>query len=295
MRHHTKRDLVKIFKERGIAANRLLGQNFLVDHNVLEYICGAAELSDRDVVFEIGAGTGLLTEHLAQRAGTVVAVEIDKRMFDIASEYLAELKNVKLLHADVHGPRRRLNPEVEAVLAEAVAPVGRLKVVSNLPYCISSDLIISLLEMPLAVERMVVTVQEEFADRLLAGPGTRDYSALTVLVTARARVEPLRNIPPEVFWPVPKVGSTILRVTPEPERADAIRDYQLLKAVVAALFAQRRKTARGALKSVRHPRITKGNMAFACEAAGIDERIRADAVPVDSIVALANASSGESN
>ena len=295
-RRHTKRDLVKIFKERGLRANRLLGQNFLVDHNVLDLICRAGDVSADDVVLEIGAGTGLLTEHLARAGAEVVAVEIDRNLFQIACEYVGDAGNVLMLCCDIHGKRQRINPDVQAALGKTVAPGMGLKVISNLPYCISSDLLVSLLEMQLEtgrpaaspVERMVLTVQREFAGRMLARPGTRDYSPLTVLLRAQAEVKRLRGLPPSVFWPVPKVESTIVQIVPDTERRAAVADYRLFKSVVNALFSQRRKTAAKVLASMPRPKLSKQQVAAALDAAGVPLDARSDALPTPQIVALAN-------
>jgi len=287
-RRQTKRDLTKLFKERGLRANRLLGQNFLVDHNVLDFICNAGGLSADDVVLEIGAGTGLLTGHLADSGARVVAVEIDANLFEMLSDYVGDADNVRLLNCDVHGKRRRLHPKVTEALDDALASGGTLKVVSNLPYCISSDLLVSLLEMDRVAERMIVTVQKEFAVRMLAAPGSRDYGALTVLLFARAEVQRLRDLAPSVFWPVPNVGSSIIRITPDPARFATVGDYGLLKSVVSALFGQRRKTASGALRSMARPKLSKAEAAAALAAAGIAETARADGLTVGEIIALSN-------
>ena len=292
----TKRDLVKIFKQRALRANRLLGQNFLVDHNVLDFICRAGGVCAEDVVLEIGAGTGLLTEHLARAAAGVVAVEIDRDLFQIAREYVGGRDNVLLLCCDIHGKRQRINPAVQAALGKAAAPGKRLKVISNLPYCISSDLLVSLLEMrPEApgpasspVERMVLTVQSEFAGRMLARPGSRDYSPLTVLLRAQADVKRLKNLAPSVFWPVPRVGSSIIRIVPDAERRSRIADYARLKAVVRALFSQRRKTAASALRGLGPRRLSNADIAAALQAAGVSPDARADGLRVAEIVVLSN-------
>jgi len=285
-RRHTKRDLTKIFKERGLRANRLLGQNFLVDHNVLDFICKAAGVAEGDIVFEIGAGTGLLTEHLARMGATVVAVEIDTNLFEIAREYVGDEPKVSLLCCDVHGSRRRINPDAEAALRQAGG--GALKVVSNLPYCISTDLLVSLVEMERVIERMVLTVQREFADRLLAAPGSRDYGPLTVLLGAHGRIERLRDLAPAVFWPVPNVGSSVVRFTRDAERAAQVADYKRLKAVAAALFSQRRKTAASVLRHARLPGLVKKDVSAVLAAAGVGETARADGLTVAQVVAVSN-------
>ena len=288
MRRQTKRDLSAIFKERGLRANKLLGQNFLVDHNVLDFICHAGRLSAADVVLEIGAGTGLLTQHIAGTGARVVAVEIDSNLFGMLSDYVGDLPNVRLVNSDIHGKRRRLSPAVVSALDEALASGGTLKVISNLPYCISSDLLVSLLEMDRPAELMIVTVQKEFAVRMLAKPGSREYGIVTVLLSAQSEVKRLRDLAPSVFWPVPKVGSSVVRITPDPERLALVSDYGIFKAVVSALFGQRRKTAAGALRSMTRPKVSKADITGVFDAVGIAENARADGLSVEQIIALAN-------
>jgi len=280
--------VVGLFKERGLRANRLLGQHFLVDHNVLDFLCRSAELSREDVVLEIGAGTGLLTQHLARSGAHIVAVEIDERLFEIAREYLDGADNALLLCTDIHGARRRMHPDVESALRRAMGPGRRLKVVSNLPYCISSDLIVSLMETAWPVERMVLTVQKEFAARLVARPGSRDYGALSVLVRGRAEVERLRTLASQVFWPVPRVGSAVVRIRPDETRAARIADVGAFRAVVKALFSGRRKTAAGALASMARPRRSRPEVEAACAEAGLPPRARADGLTVEQIIELAD-------
>ena len=287
-RRQTKRDLARMFKERGLRANRLLGQNFLVDHNVLDFICNAGELSAGDVVLEVGAGTGLLTEHIAKIGARVVAVEIDANLFEMLTDYVGGAENVRLLNCDIHGKRRQLNPEVQRALGEAMAPGRTFKVISNLPYCISSDLLVSLLEMEPRAERMILTVQKEFAARMLAKPGSRDYGVLTVLLRAQAEAKRLKGLAPSVFWPVPKVGSSIIQVVPDAARAAAITDYALFKAVVSALFGGRRKTAAGALRMMARPKFSKQTVAAALGGAGIQENARADGLSAEEILAVSN-------
>ena len=283
-RRHTKRDLVRLFKERGLRANRLLGQNFLVDHNVLDFICRAAELSANDVVLEIGAGTGLLTRHIADTGARVVAVEIDPNLFAILSDYVGDCDNVRLLNCDVHGKRRRLDPKVIAALESATSEGGTVKVVCNLPYCISSDLLLSLLEMPCRPERMVLTVQKEFADRLLARPGSRAYGPLTVLLRAQGRVERLRDLAPSIFWPVPKVASSVVQIAPG-ERFDP-GELRMLKSVVSVLFNQRRKTAAAALRSMTRPKLTRPAVDEVLRGSGVPDGARAEALSVAQLLAL---------
>ena len=288
IRRQTKRDLSAIFKERGLRANKLLGQNFLVDHNVLDFICDAARLSADDVVLEIGAGTGLLTRHIADSGARVIAVEIDSNLFEMLTDYVGDLANVHLINSDIHGKRRRLSPAVASALDDALASGGTLKVVANLPYCISSDLLVSLLEMARPAEMMIVTVQKEFAVRMLAKPGSREYGIVTVLLAAQAEVKRLRDLAPSVFWPVPNVGSSVVRIMPDPARLASVGDYGLFKAVVSALFGQRRKTAAAALRSMTRPKVSKADITAVFDAVGIAENARADGLDVDQMIALSN-------
>jgi 16S rRNA (adenine1518-N6/adenine1519-N6)-dimethyltransferase len=287
-RRHTKRDLARLFTQQGLRANRLLGQNFLVDHNLLQYIVACGDVGPEDLVLEVGAGTGMLTWHLAEAGAEVLGVEIDENLFDILADYVGDRPNVHLLRSDIHGAARQIHPEVLAKIEEKAE--GRtFKVISNLPYCISSELIVSLIQLPLPVERLVLTVQKEFADRLLARPGSRDYSELTVRLQARADVARVRDLAPEAFWPVPKIGSTIVRIRPNAERWDRVTAPRLFEQVARALFAHRRKTVAGALKSIPSARLPAEKRVAALAAAGITDRDRADALPVARIVDLANA------
>jgi 16S rRNA (adenine1518-N6/adenine1519-N6)-dimethyltransferase len=288
-RRHNKRDLVRLFKERGLRAKRLLGQNFLVDHNVLEFLCRAADLERTDVVLEIGAGTGLLTEHLARRSVRVIAVEIDENLCALAGEYVGDLPNVSLLGCDIHGRRKRLHPDVRAALADALGPERPFVVVSNLPYCISSDLLLSLLEAPRPPERMVLTVQVEFADRLVAQPGSREYGPLTVQLRAVAEVERLRTLPPDVFWPVPNVESAVVRIRHDAERRARIASPRVLKSVIRALFAHRRKTAASALRRVGRRSLSRAEAASVLAAAGVPDDARGDGLSVEQAVAVSDA------
>lgn len=285
-RRHTKRDLIGIFKERGLRAKRLLGQSFLIDHNLLEVICRTAELAEDDVVLEIGAGTGMLTWHLARTGSRVIAVELDADLCEIAREYVGSHDNVQLIHADIHGPRKTLNPTVRAAVKREL-PERTLKVVSNLPYCISTDLVLSLVELSLPVERLVLVVQKEFANRLLARPGTRNYGPLTVLVRAQATVERLRDLAPSVFWPVPDVTSTLMVIRPDSERRAQIRRYRRFRSLVQTLFTQRRKAMRRALSSMPKPRLSSEQADAALEAADIPPDARPDTLGVRQLIRLA--------
>jgi 16S rRNA (adenine1518-N6/adenine1519-N6)-dimethyltransferase len=241
----TVADLKREFLAHGIRPSRVRGQNFLVDAALMRRVAEEAKLDRRDVALEVGAGTGGLTGCLAEAAGAVVAVEVDRKLRALAAERLAGLPNVRLIHSDVMGPGSALAPEVREAVAAAMEaiPGARLKVVANLPYAVSTAVISALLlQGPIPCE-MVVTVQREVAERICAAPGTEAYGYLSVIVQATARTQALRRISPGAFWPQPEVESCLLRVRPDAALRAAAGDLEKLRQVASDLFRHRRKQA----------------------------------------------------
>jgi len=304
----TKREIASLFQYLGLRARRSLGQNFLVDHNLLEFMVRAAEVGPEDLVLDIGCGTGLLTAHLAEAGGKVVGIEIDRGLFAICSRYLEKRRNVALVCGDALESKRKLSPALlEAVGREwATGGYRALRVVSNLAYCIASLVVPNLLESGLPIATMVVTVQKEVAERMAAGPDTRQYGALSVVVQAHAAAQVLRKVPPEVFWPRPNVESAIVRIVPKtsgvfsseektPDVLAPIRDYALFTEVVRAAFLHRRKTLANALRTSgvfsseeKTPDVLAaiGSSLAGC---GIPAASRAEDVSVEQYIRLANA------
>ena len=290
----TKRELAALFHRLGLHPTRRLGQNFLVDHNLLEALVRAGSVGPRDLVLDIGCGTGLLAGHLADAAARVIGVEVDRRLLAICSRYLEDRPNVELLGCDVLASKHTLSPTFLAAVNRALAAGGieALRVVSNLPYSVASLIVPNLLESALPVATMVVTVQREVALRMAATPGSRDYGALSVLVQAHARATVLRAVPPSVFWPRPKVQSAMLRLVPEPERLEAVRDYRRLATVVRAAFGHRRKTLVNSMAASRRLG-ERPAIRAALAACGIDPGGRAEQVSREQYIELANALSAE--
>jgi 16S rRNA (adenine1518-N6/adenine1519-N6)-dimethyltransferase len=245
----TKRELAELFHYLNLRPNKGLGQNFLVDHNLLAFMVRAGEVGPKDLVLDIGCGTGLLTAHLAEAAGKVIGVEVDRRVFAIASRYLEGRPNIRLICGDALASKHQLAPGLlEAAESEwASGSYEAFRVVSNLPYSIASLVLPNLLESGLPIARMVVTVQKEVAERLAGTPASGDYGALSLVVQAHAQVAVLRAVPPAVFWPRPKVESAIVSLVPQAERLGEIRDYATFVDLVRAAFAHRRKTLTNAL------------------------------------------------
>lgn len=263
-------DLIRRF---GLRPRRRFGQHFLVSQRALDRILDAADLSLADRVLEVGAGLGTLTVPLAERAGHVTAVEVDGTLIPILQEVVGERPTIRIVHGDI------LQLDLRTLLPNG----GPWKVVSNLPYNIASPLIVRLLEVPLGVTRLVLTVQREVADRLAAGPGTKDYGALSVAVQYRAEVALVGRIPSTGFYPPPEVDSAIVRMDVRPRPAVAVPDEREFFAVVRAAFGQRRKMLRNAL-------VARGMVAAeaeaACRDAGIDPRRRGETLSLQEFAVL---------
>jgi 16S rRNA (adenine1518-N6/adenine1519-N6)-dimethyltransferase len=272
-----------LFEERGIRPKPKLGQNFLIDLNVLDVMVAAAELSKDDLAFEVGSGTGSLTARLCELAGAVLSVEIDPAFHQMVSEILHGRDNLVLTHADVLKNKNEIRPEVFAQLEELRGRFhsSRVKLVANLPYVVAVPVISNLLLSGLPVERMVVMVQWEIAERLMARPGTGDYGALAVLAQSLADVEPVRRrLPPAVFWPRPQVASAIVLVRPSAAKqahvvemagsAGAFRNF------LRDLYTHRRKNLRGALIGAPGGRRPKDEVDRKLTELGIEGTVRAE-------------------
>jgi len=237
-----------IIRQQGLRLRKKLGQHFLLSERTLERIVNAAEVSDQDVVLEIGTGLGRLTERLALRADRVISVEIAPDLLRLASQRLAALQNVRLLCCDFLHGKHAINPAVTEAVREALHGTSRgAKVVSNLPYCISSPAVICLLEWEVPVEGIFVTLQTDVADRLTAQVGSAQYGPLTVSVNYWGAVGKLFSLAPGAFWPRPKVASSFVAIIPSPPPARE-HSYQLFSEAVNTLFQNRRKTLSHALR-----------------------------------------------
>ncbi|MBM3994016.1 MAG: ribosomal RNA small subunit methyltransferase A [Planctomycetes bacterium] len=245
----TQSYLRNLFHSNRLHPKNRLGQNFLIDLNLIDFIVNAAELTRADLVLEIGSGTGGLTTRLAEHAGAVLSVEIDPSFFALATEAVRGFSNVRLLQGDVLKNKNQLNPDVLTALEatrEQYRP-QRVKLIANLPYAVATPVISNLLIAGIAVERMIVMVQWEIAQKLIAKPGTKDYGALAILMQSLADVEVLRKLPPSVFWPRPKVDSAIVKIVPNAQKRSLIPDVQRFRIFLRDLYAHRRKNLRGAL------------------------------------------------
>ncbi|QIA26160.1 16S rRNA (adenine(1518)-N(6)/adenine(1519)-N(6))-dimethyltransferase RsmA [Thermaerobacter sp. PB12/4term] len=273
-------ELRRWLERYGVRPSRRLGQNFLVDDYWAERIVAAVEPGPDDLVIEVGPGLGALTERLAQRAGRVRAVEVDRRLAAALRERLGHLPNLELVEGDI------LAVDLDRLVSRRDPAEGPVKLASNLPYAITSPFLVRWLEAPIRWERAVLTLQAEVVDRLVAAPGAAAYGALTVLVAYHARVERLGTVPAGAFWPRPEVDSAVVRLWPHPRPPVAVVDPAALFALVRAAFSQRRKRLANALAA--HPAVERAQAEAACRAAGIDPGTRPETVDLEGFARLAN-------
>lgn len=284
--------LRNLFDQLGLKPKSKLGQNFLIDLNLLDVLLRAAELTPDDLVLEVGSGTGSLTVRLLERAAAVVSVEIDHAFAAMTDEAVVEGRDrAVLLHIDVLKNKNELNPAVLQALEELRArtrPVY-VKLVANLPYAVATPLISNLLLSELKVERMVVTVQWEIAERLMASPGVKDYGALAVLVQSVADVSLVRRLPPTVFWPRPQVDSAIVKVVPNATKRAIVGDVVKFRTFLRDLYAHRRKNLRGGLVSMAGWGHDKQDVDAKLAELGFDGKIRAETLSIADHLRLSEA------
>jgi 16S rRNA (adenine1518-N6/adenine1519-N6)-dimethyltransferase len=288
--HQTRSYLMSRFETLGIHPRGKLGQNFLIDLNLLRLLHESAELDENDVVLEVGTGTGSLTTAMADKAATVITVEVDPMMHEMARQELFGKKNVRFFLTDILENKNRLNREVlDAVRQElAAVPGRRLKLCANLPYAVATPLISNLLLSDIPPHSMTVTIQKELADRIVARPKTSNYSALGVWIQALCDTKILRTMPPSVFWPRPKVDSAIVRILANPSKRKRITDLRFFHRFVRAIFLHRRKFLRSVLCSAFKGKLPKEAVDRVMKELSLDETARADALPVEMIIRLSD-------
>lgn len=273
---------IEVIQKHGFDFQKKFGQNFLIDAHVLEKIIAAAGITKEDFVLEIGPGIGTMTQYLAEAAREVTAVEIDRSLIPILQETLAEYDNVSVLNQDI------LKTDIAAIAREKNG--GRpIKVVANLPYYITTPIIMGLFESHVPVDSITVMVQKEVAQRMQAGPGTKDYGALSLAVQYYAEPYIAANVPPNCFIPRPNVGSAVIRLTKYADPPVRVRDEALLFALIRASFNQRRKTLVNGLKNAAGLSFEKDEILRALQSVGLPENIRGEALVLEQFAALADA------
>lgn len=264
------------------------GQNFLIDLNLIDLIAKTADLGPRDVVLEVGTGMGSLTQLLAAQAGHVVTIEIDRHLAPLARDEFAALGNVTLLEQDALKSKNQMHPLVIETLQEKVNQIkgGRVKLVANLPYNVATPILSNMLDIEPWPVRMVATIQLELAERIVAEPRTRDYSALSIWIQSQARVDIVRKMPASVFWPRPNVESAILDIRPQTVLRDRLSDRRGFHQLVRGIFVHRRKFLRSALASAVKDQLKKSDVDGILEEMELGPDARAEQLSIEQMIEL---------
>ena len=272
---------IEVLNKYGFNFQKRFGQNFLIDTHVLEKIIKAANVTKEDLVLEIGPGIGTMTQYLCENAGQVIAVEIDKNLIPILHDTLSEYDNVDIINEDI------LKVDIDA-LAKKYNNGRPIKVVANLPYYITTPIIMGLLENEVPIENITVMVQKEVADRMQTGPGSKDYGALSLAVQYYAEPYIVANVPPNCFMPRPNVGSAVIRLTLHETKPVEVVDKKTMFAIIRASFNQRRKTLQNGLNNSPELNFTKEQVVKALEAMGKPATIRGEALNLQEFATLTN-------
>ena len=272
---------IAVLQKYNFTFQKKFGQNFLIDTHVLDKIIRSAEITKEDMVLEIGPGIGTMTQYLACAAGKVVAVEIDKALIPILEDTLEGYENVQIINEDV------LKVDI-AKLAEEQNGGRPIKVVANLPYYITTPIIMGLFENHVPLKSITVMVQKEVADRMQVGPGTKDYGALSLAVQYYASPYIVANVPPNCFMPRPKVGSAVIRLERYEKPPVEVRDEKLMFRIIRASFNQRRKTLANGLKNSPELDFTKEQIEEALEKLGKGANVRGEALSLEEFAELSN-------
>ena len=273
---------IEVLQKYNFVFQKKFGQNFLIDTHVLDKIIGSAEITKDDVVLEIGPGIGTMTQYLACAAKKVIAVEIDKALIPILEDTLSEYENVRVINHDV------LKVDI-AKLAEEENGGKPIKVVANLPYYITTPIIMGLFESHVPLQSITIMVQKEVADRMKTGPGSKEYGALSLAVQYYANPEIVANVPPNCFMPRPNVGSAVIRLTRHETPVVDVKDEKLMFRIIRASFNQRRKTLVNGLKNSGEINFSKEQIEAAITTIGKPLTIRGEALTLAEFAALSNA------
>lgn len=272
---------IEILKKYNFNFQKKFGQNFLIDTSVLERIIAAAQITKEDCVLEIGPGIGTMTQYLAEQAGKVITVEIDKALMPVLEETLAPYENVKVINADF------LKLDVRE-LAQELGGGKPIKVVANLPYYVTTPIIMSLFESGAPLESITIMVQKEVAVRMQVGPGTKDYGALSLAVQYYAKPEIVANVPPNCFMPRPSVGSAVIRLTRHQVPPVNVKDESHMFSLIRASFNQRRKTLANGLSNAPQLGLSRARVEEALDKMGMSLTIRGEALTLEQFAELSN-------
>jgi len=270
---------IAVLQKYNFNFQKRFGQNFLIDTNVLDRIISAAAITKEDCVLEIGPGIGTMTQYLAESAREIVAVEIDKNLIPILEDTLSAYDNVTVINDDI------LKVDIAKIVEERNG--GKpIKVVANLPYYITTPIIMGLFESHVPLKSITIMVQKEVADRMQVGPGTKDYGALSLAVQYYAQPEIVANVPPNCFIPRPNVGSAVIRLTRYEKPPVEVKDEKFMFALIRASFNQRRKTLVNGLTGAAELHLTKEQVIAALERMELSPQVRGEALTLEQFAQL---------
>ena len=274
------KNTIEILNKYNFVFQKKFGQNFLIDIHVLDKIITAANITKEDTILEIGPGIGSMTQYLCEKAGKVISVEIDKMLIPILQENLAQYDNFILINDDF------LKLDTKNLLKKNNC--NKVKVVANLPYYITTPIIMNLFENNIPIESITVMVQKEVALRMQASPGTKDYGALSLAIQYYSTTEIIANVPPNCFMPRPNVGSAVINLTLRDSEPYPLNDKDLMFKLVRAAFNQRRKTLVNSIKNAANLNIGKETIAAALEEMNLSPSIRGEALSLEDFCTLSN-------
>ena len=273
------KNTIEVLQKYGFNFQKKFGQNFLIDSNILEEIIESAHVTKEDFVLEIGPGIGTMTQYLCEAAREVVAVEIDKNLIPILGDTLSAYNNVEVINEDI------LKVDIKS-LAEEKNGGKPIKVVANLPYYITTPIIMGLFESHVPIDSITIMVQKEVADRMQEGPGSKEYGALSLAVQYYAKPEIMVNVPPSCFMPQPKVGSAVIRLTRHEQPVVDVEDERLLFQIIRASFNQRRKTLLNGLNNSPEIHLPKEMLEECIEELQVSPTIRGEALSLEQFARL---------
>ncbi len=281
---------MQLFQQFGFNPRSDLGQNFLIDINLIEFAVRAADLTKEDVVLEVGTGTGGMTTFLSEEAGKVISVEIDRNMYALATAATEHCDNVTLINKDILKNKNTLDPEIVELLTRLMdeQPNSDLKLVANLPYSVATPVISNLVASDLPWQKMVCTIQLELGEKMAAEPGASNYGALSVWMQSQCNVKIIRRLGPKVFWPRPGVDSAIVSIWRHDGRGDRIVDKKFFLDFLRRLFHHRRKLMRRVLCGMYSKQLTKPEVDELMQQQGLEPETRAEALEVHELVKLGN-------
>ncbi|MBQ2744588.1 MAG: 16S rRNA (adenine(1518)-N(6)/adenine(1519)-N(6))-dimethyltransferase RsmA [Lachnospiraceae bacterium] len=276
------KNTIEILQKYNFMFQKKFGQNFLIDTHVLDKIISAAGITSDDMVLEVGPGIGTMTQYLCESARKVIAVEIDKNLIPILeNDTLKEYDNVRVINEDI------LKLDINKLVNEE-NDGKTIKVVANLPYYITTPIVMGLFESHVPIESITIMVQKEVADRMQCGPGTKDYGALSLAVQYYAKPEIVANVPPNCFMPRPNVGSAVIKLTRHEKPPVEVKDETLMFKLVRAAFNQRRKTLQNSVNNSPELHLNKEQVVEALDKMGLSQTIRGEALSLEQFAELAN-------